>query len=588
MAVHPSGGVIATGQAGAIRVWSLASLQTLALLGSSGVHGGGGHGGGGGGEPSVVAFSPDGTVLLSLVPPPDPFASPGAKAAFAAAAAAARDEADDDATAASAREEARRLLDPPLDPPSEGEGGQLAAGGGYAHDGTDRDAGGLPLPPQPSILAAWAWSGGHGARRLASGAVHVAAPLAQARAHTLPSLCACFLPAAGLTSEEEAAVAGGGHGGGRGGRSFRLASAGVRHGRYGRQEGARLVLECEPPASREAEWGAATSGCVHLSCCALAATAFFGCDNGSLLLLSAHSGALLRRIDGAHHGPLRALRALAPLDGSPGAAAAAALASGGADGRIRLWSAGGAPCGEWRLSRSVDAMRDARGRPFDLGGGGDGAGSASVRGLSWAGPRGAVVQAGRACLTIAPDNAPDGLATTAQLGGGGSGNTMLCFVALPVPSRRSSLACTVVRATPLPDAEARFVEAAHPDQSSGRSPVDMPASSTAVGPPHLGPFAKVAPLYVHTPAAADGWGADDDDDLLEGAGGGYADDWGADDGANDDGGIHPPAQPAMAAGGRPTAATGGWLADGATSAAADNLVVASGASISHEALAWAY
>ena len=52
---------------------------------------------------------------------------------------------------------------------------------------------------------------------------------------------------------------------------------------------------------------------------------------------------------------------------------------------------------------------------------------------------------------------------------------------------------------------------------------------------------------MHTPAAADGWGADDDDDLLEGAGGGYADDWGADDGANDDGGIHPPARDETAA-----------------------------------------
>jgi hypothetical protein len=36
LAVHPSGGVVASGQPGAVRVWSLASTQTLAVLGARG------------------------------------------------------------------------------------------------------------------------------------------------------------------------------------------------------------------------------------------------------------------------------------------------------------------------------------------------------------------------------------------------------------------------------------------------------------------------------------------------------------------------------------------------------------------------
>ena len=90
-------------------------------------------------------------------------------------------------------------------------------------------------------------------------------------------------------------------------------------------------------------------------------------------------------------------------------------------------------------------MRDANGRPLPVGDeGGGGTGCAAVHGLSWAGPRGAVVHAGRSCLGISPD-----------------GSAELCFLAAPASSRRESLACQVWRGMKLPSLEGCWHPSAH-------------------------------------------------------------------------------------------------------------------------------
>ena len=68
--IHPSGGVVASGQPGAVKIWSLTSMQTLAVLGAraassstetKGIS-----------APTTLVFSQDGESLLSLVPHADP------------------------------------------------------------------------------------------------------------------------------------------------------------------------------------------------------------------------------------------------------------------------------------------------------------------------------------------------------------------------------------------------------------------------------------------------------------------------------------------------------------------------------------
>jgi len=134
-------------------------------------------------------------------------------------------------------------------------------------------------------------------------------------------------------------------------------------------------------------------------CCAVPSFVFFGCDDGSLLHFSA-TGCLLRRVPRAHTAPLTALCSLGDLDLA--APEGTAIASAGADGRLRLWSATAVPTGGWRMHAPVDSLRDERGHPIPLGTseGAAAGGRAAVSGLSWAGPRGALVQAGSASILV--------------------------------------------------------------------------------------------------------------------------------------------------------------------------------------------
>ena len=572
LAVHPSGGVVATGQAGAVRLWSLASMQTLAVLG-----GRAGRGGAHSGifAPTVLAFSPDGRSMLSLVPLPDP--NEAAAAAFASASGhrsartanavvesieyeAVGDQnpeppmADKDAggvtaesteaaiaSAVEAEQEAmkaaaRFALRPPDDPVA------TKGPGGPAPRPANNDA--STVLPSSGVLAVWDWSGGPSARPLAGGVVHVSRPVAQARAHQMPALCACFL------QEEEVALSGGDGG-------VRLASGGVGHVRFWQLEHGRLIVTSEPPPSQVCDPSSGGGGGgVHLSCCATAPAVFFGTDDGSLLQFAPASGTLIQRF-AAHHGPLTSLVALSPLDTPP--VPGVAVASGGVDGHLRLWSAAALPLGEWRLATPVNALRDERGRPLRLGSCGDAAGHAAVRGVSWAGPRGAVAQAGRATLTIDAT----------------SSATELCLLPLPAASARESVVLDVWRAWPLPSCElTRRAVAQRPEGFD--APTATPAEPTAMGMGVAGAMAKptaTTRLTRQAGAWSDGWGRDDDEVMREAT-------------------IPPPAETAAAVAAAPasgmmpptTIRVGGWHTDSATGAAVESCIASSGARVCHEAL----
>lgn len=556
MAVHPSGGVVASGESGSLRIWSLASLQTLAVLGSGSTAGAAR--GGASYAPTHLAFSPDGHSLLSLVPHPTPedaaAADADADSRTASAIVEALDAMNDklsatESTAAAdahgtdgagaqsmgwttalddkgvtyySNEAGESTYDKPAlgfddddeyvdaaveadtsieaaaaaasnllcDPKDEDEDalpptrpGVKRAPRPHADDVTDG-----PTSPSSAILAVWAWAGGAGARSLPSGIVHVARPTAQARAHDQLALCACWVTVNGArtVNGEEAAMQGRGDGG-----SMRLASGGVGHVRFWRLEDRKLLVEAEPH-----DVGMSTTvggGGVYLCCCATPAAVFFGSSDGSLLHFAPTTGSLLQRIP-AHRGPLTALAPLGPLDVDR-SATRAVVASGGVDGRIRLWTSSAAPCAEWRVSKPVNALRDTRGRPLDACGG---LGDAELRGLSWAGPRGAVAQTGRATFSI---NAASGAAE-------------LCLLPVPTASGRDSVAYDVWRTLPLPACEL----VARPEaRDAPRLPAAAPAPpmrSTAVA---AAP-AMVAVATTQVPrragASSDGWGRDDDDAVV--------------------------------------------------------------------------
>ena len=560
LAVHPGGALLASGQAGAVRIWSLATLQTVSILGSRG------RGGPGSAAPSALSFAPSGDTLLSLVPPPPPPPPPPPHAP------------------------------PPHAPPPHAPQAPEGIPEGYSPSSSS-DA--PPLLPQPSILAVWAWASGRG---LHGGVAHVAEPLAQARAHTLPTLCACFLPTAAADDGTGDAMGppallpphqDRGRGRPSSAGPVRLASAGVCHIRYWRLEGPRLpgqqtlTLEGEPNASHAAGWAGGEAGATHLCCAASASGVFFGCSDGALLQLSAASGALLRRVH-AHSGPVTCLHSLAPLDAAPCAQGHPAVASGGSDGRVRLWTAACVATCEWRLHRPLEALQDTNGRPLDdavpssgsgsssrssssTSSGSSGSGSSSrhpgaglgssdsqrdrfaIHGLCWAGPRGVVVSVGRACVCVDPvpraadyyPHPPQGHAQShpeihplgsqqvqeqgqQQQGHQQQGHAAsLVCLALPIRSRRESLLCPLVRAVQLPDAESR---------SSGSGGGSGSGSGSGGGGSRTAPLARGgaplargdAPLaWAH--ASADGWGSDDGGDAPP-----MGDGWGVDD--DDDGG----------------------------------------------------
>ena len=420
--IHPSGGVVASGQPGAVKIWSLTSMQTLAVLGAraassstetKGIS-----------APTTLVFSQDGESLLSLVPHADP--EQLAEDERREAAAAAREAEAEEAAEAEADKNEKELLnlaakvlnlpkdyDPADELPTRKDKKKKKVKPAKLDEAAAKKA---SLYPSPAIVAVWGWRGGLGARRLPpDGVIHVPQPLAQARAHGLPALCASFLP-------EDNAV----NGTDAGSESIRLITAGVGHARFWAldRHSKTLRVEAEP------EMVGISGGSVLLCCCATPSGCFFGTDDGFLLHFASQTANLLRRLS-AHHGPLTSLYTLGPLDKAPGASSA--IASAGADGRIRLWSEGAEACATLKTGAPVGALRDAYGRLLQK------EEVEGVRGLSWAGARGAVAQCGRATFGIAPE----------------SGTADLVVLSTPPASDRDALAQHVRHGweRPLPSCE---------------------------------------------------------------------------------------------------------------------------------------
>ena len=250
----------------------------------------------------------------------------------------------------------------------------------FGDDGTSLlslDGGGAGAPSSPRLrLWSWRTAGGAGGAfgpSLPGGVAAVVAPVAEAVAH--PSLavsCAAF-----------AADGGGG---------VRIASGGAAHLRIWRRVGASLRVEREiyppPPAAASAALayagGIAPPGAPTVaSLCAAGGHLFCGTDGGDLVVY--RGDAVVRQVS-AHTG---ALTALCALGGGQ-------VASAGADGRLRYWSAAGEAAGGARLAGVLDGLRDGTGRPLP----GAPSTAAAPHALSCAGDAGVMVCVGLSAVAV--------------------------------------------------------------------------------------------------------------------------------------------------------------------------------------------